>query len=92
MSEMSTPDLIVIITTVLLSAGLLWFFFGPRRPAEHAQRDGDGHTQQVTVVVRGGYTPDRIEAMAGVPLQITFDRQETGDCTSRVVFPELGIT
>jgi Cu+-exporting ATPase len=89
---MSTPDLIVIITTVLLSAGLLWFFFGPRRPAEHAQRDGEGHSQQVTVVVRGGYTPDRIEAVAGVPLQITFDRQETGDCTSRVVFPELGIT
>ncbi len=89
---MSTPDLIVIITTVLVSAGLLWFFFGPRRPAEHTQRDGEGHTQQVTVVVRGGYTPDRIEAVAGVPLQITFDRQETGDCTSRVVFPELGIT
>ncbi len=89
---MTTPDLIVIITTVLLSAGLLWFFFGHRRPAEHAQRDGEGHTQQVTVVVRGGYTPDRIEAVAGVPLQITFDRQETGDCTSRVVFPELGIT
>src|SRR5581483_8712634 len=34
----------------------------------------------------------RIEAVAGVPLQITFDRQESGDCTSRVVFPDLGVT
>jgi Cu+-exporting ATPase len=89
---MSTPDLVVIIATVLLSVGLLWFFFGPRRPAQRAQHGVGGDRQEIKVVVRGGYTPDRVEAVAGVPLQMTFDRQETGDCTSRVVFPELGIT
>jgi len=87
---MSTTDLFVIAATVLASAGLLWFFFGPRRPAQQTERSG--HAQQVTVVVRGGYTPDRIEAVVGVPLRITFDRQESGDCTSRVVFPDLGVT
>ena len=48
--------------------------------------------QKITVVVRGGYTPQRIESVAGMPLQIAFDRQESVDCTSRVVFPDLGIT
>src|SRR5680860_59814 len=55
--------------------------------AEH-----DAQVKRVTVVVRGGYSPQRIEAVAGVPLQIVFDRQESGDCTSRVIFPDLGIT
>lgn len=44
------------------------------------------------MVVRGGYSPRRIEAVAGVPLQITFDRQESGDCTSRVVFSDLSLS
>ena len=87
---MTTSDLVVIATTGLAAAGLLWFFFGPRRPAQQAEQAGE--TQHVTITVRGGYTPDRIEAVAGVPLRIVFDRQESGDCTSRVVFPELGIT
>ena len=43
-------------------------------------------------MVRGGYTPQRIEPVAGMPLQIAFDRPESEDCTSRVVFPDLGIT
>src|SRR5712691_8735004 len=87
---MSTTDLLVILATVLASAGLLWFFFGSRPQARRA--DVAGQTQQVTVVVRGGYTPASIDAEAGIPLRITFDRQESGDCTSRVVFPDLGVT
>jgi len=87
---MGTTDLVVAAAAVLVSLGLLWFFFGSRRGAQRAERDEQ--VQKVTVVVRGGYTPQRIEAVAGVPLQIVFDRQESGDCTSRVVFPDLGIT
>ena len=32
--------------------------------------------QKVTVVVSGGYDPQRIQAIAGVPLTIDFDRRE----------------
>jgi Cu+-exporting ATPase len=41
--------------------------------------------------VKGGYAPDRIEVRQGVPVRLNFDRQETGDCTSRVVFADFGI-
>ena len=87
---MSTADIVVVFGVVLASLGLLWFFFGSRRVAQVAERQADG--QKVTVVVSGGYDPQRIEAIAGVPLTIDFDRRESGDCTSRVVFPDLGIT
>ncbi len=87
---MTMIDVVVIVATVLASAGLLWFFFGTRAAAGHAETIG--LTQQVSVVVRGGYSPQRIEAVAGVPLRITFDRQESGDCTSRVVFSDLGLS
>lgn len=85
---MTITDLVVLAGAVVVSAGLGWFFFGTKRPSQHAVRSGQ--SQQVTVIVRGGYTSSRIEAVAGVPLRITFDRREGGDCSSRVVFPDLG--
>jgi Cu+-exporting ATPase len=87
---MTSGDVVVIAAAVVVSAGLVWFFFGSGRARQQTERSATG--QHVTVVVRGGYTPARIEAVAGVPLRITFDRRESGDCSSRVVFPELGIT
>jgi P-type Cu+ transporter len=70
-------------------AALAWFFFGARR-AHAAEFAGD--RQQVEIAVKGGYSPNLIRARAGVPLQLIFDRQETGDCTSRVVFPDFGVS
>ena len=87
---MSTADMVVVTGATLASLGLLWFFFGSRRAAQVAERHA--LVQKVTVVVSGGYNPKRIEAVAGLPLQIDFDRRESGDCSSRVVFPDLGIT
>jgi Cu+-exporting ATPase len=43
------------------------------------------------VTVRGGYSPDLIRVRQGVPLRIVFDRQEGGECTSRVVFPDFAV-
>ena len=86
---MNAADVLVLLFTTGLAVTLVWYFFGPKPAAKQAARTGG--SQDVTIVVRGGYTPARIEAVAGVPLRITFDRQETGDCTSRVVFPDLGI-
>ena len=38
-----------------------------------------GYARRITVVVvSGGYNPQHIEAIAGVPLQIVFDPQESG--------------
>jgi len=80
---------LVILAAAAASAFLLWFFFGPRRVHEAAV---EASVQRATIVVAGGYTPNLIQARQGIPLQLTFDRQESGDCTSQVVFPELQVT
>ena len=86
---MSTVDVGVIAGAAVLIGALVWFFFGPRTAAVAALSAG---VQRVGVTVRGGYSPDVIRVRQGVPLELVFDRQETGDCTSRVVFPDLGVS
>ena len=68
---------------------LAWFFFGSRT-AHRASLEGG--VQQVAITVKGGYVPNLIRVKQGVPLRIVFDRQENSDCTSRVVFPDFGIS
>jgi Cu+-exporting ATPase len=77
----------VIAVDAAVAGGLGWWFFGPKKVAEAGMAGG---VQEVRVTVRGGYSPNRIRVRAGVPVRITFDRQEAGDCTSRVVFPDFG--
>ena len=81
----------VIVIVVVLAVGgfLTWWFFGPRQAARAEFNDG---WQEATVVVKGGYTPDVVRVRQHTPLRLTFDRQESGDCTSRVVFPDLQLT
>src|SRR6266567_1407873 len=86
---MNVAGIVVLIAAVIAITGLGWFFFAPRR-AHTAELAGG--VQRVTVTVRGGYSPDVIRARQGVPLEVVFDRQESGDCTSRVVFPDLAVS
>src|SRR6266567_6779387 len=86
---MNVAGIVVLIAAVIAITGLGWFFFAPRR-ARAAELSGG--VQRVTVTVRGGYSPDVIRARRGVPLEVAFDRQESGDCTSRVVFPDLAVS
>ncbi len=86
---MNVAGITVLLAAAGAIAGLAWFFFGPRR-ARAAELAGG--VQRVQVSVRGGYSPDVIRARQGVPLELTFDRQESGDCTSRVVFPDLQVS
>ncbi len=86
---MNSTDIAVIVADVAVAGGLGWWFFGPKKTAEAALAGG---IQEVTVTVRGGYSPNRIRVRAGLPVRVTFDRQETGDCTSKVVFPDFGAT
>jgi Cu+-exporting ATPase len=86
---MSAADVVVLAVTVVALAGLGWFFFGPRRARTARLEDG---VQRVDVTVRGGYSPDLIRVRQGVPVELVFDRQESGDCTSRVVFADLQLS
>jgi len=86
---MSSLDVVVVAVSVLTIAGLGWYFFAPRR-ASTAQVSGG--VQHLRVTVKGGYSPHILQVRQGVPVEIDFDRQESGDCSSRVVFPDLQVS
>jgi len=68
---------------------VLWYFLFSRGPAAVAGNSGD--VQEIRVTVKGGYTPDTIVVQAGAPVRLQFYRDETADCSERVVFPAFGI-
>jgi Cu+-exporting ATPase len=84
----SGADITVLVLSVLAIASLGWYFFAPRKG--RIAELGEG-VQKIAVTVRGGYSPELIHVRQGVPLEIEFDRQESGECTNRVVFADLGV-
>ncbi len=85
---LSASDVAVIGGGGASIAFLAWFFFGQRQAHKVEVRSG---RQEVEITVKGGYSPDVIELHEGVPTRLVFDRQESGECTSRVVFPDFNI-
>jgi len=83
------PELVVTVGGLVLTAALAWFFFGPKEARQATLR---GDLQEVEITVKGGYAPDLIRVRQGVPVRLTFDRQESGDCTARVVFPDFRVS
>jgi Cu+-exporting ATPase len=86
---MSAADIVVVVAAVAALGGLGLFFFGPRK-AKAAELSGG--VQRVRVTVKGGYSPEVVRVRQGIPLELVFDRQETGDCTSRVVFADFRVS
>jgi P-type Cu+ transporter len=86
---MSVADIAVLVAAAAVLGGLGWYFFGPRNAmaAELA-----GGVQRATVTVRGGYSPEVLRVRQGIAVELNFDRQESGDCTSRVVFPDFQVS
>ncbi|MGE5618241.1 MAG: cupredoxin domain-containing protein [Sphingomonadaceae bacterium] len=54
-------------------------------------RLGPDGVQEMEIVVLGGYTPDVAIAREGIPLRLRFTRLENEECSSRVIFSELGV-
>ena len=81
-------------TALIAAAALTWlvlrFFFGMQKATAGAM-DASGERQSATITVKGGYSPAVISMRTGTPITLTFDRQETGECTSHVVFADLGL-
>lgn len=85
---MSVLQIAVVIIAILLTAWIVWAMVAPKRSVRAQQQSG---RQEIVITVKGGYSPAQIELEAGVPARLIFDRQETGECSSHVVFPEFGI-
>ena len=78
----------IVVAAVLLTGLLAWYFFAPRA-SKRAAVEGDLQVQ--TITVRGGYSPSVVEVVQGVRTRLLFDRQETGECSSRVVLPDFKV-
>ena len=83
-------DIIVIVLGVGLIGGELWFFLGPKRKPESSIPQGGG-VQEIQILVRGGYEPATVFVEAGRPVRLLFFRDETTECSERVVFDSFGI-
>ena len=86
---MTGAELGVTALGVMAIVWVLWYFLLSRPPAT-AARLARG-IQEIRVRVKGGYSPDTILVQAGKPVRLLFYRDETADCSERVVFEAFGI-
>jgi plastocyanin domain-containing protein len=88
---MSTIQIAVTAAGAAAAAWVLWYFLLSRGTAVTAAVAGAGGVQEVRVLVKGGYTPDTIVVQAGKPVRLQFYRDETADCSERLVFDRFKI-
>jgi len=90
---MSSAQLAVSAAGAAAIVWVLWYFLFSRRSgaAAVAAPGAEDGVQEIRVVVKGGYTPDTILVQAGKPVRLQFYRDETADCSERVVFEAFGI-
>ncbi len=86
---MTAAQVVVTVLGVAAIGWVLWYFLWSRAPAVAARQDRG--VQEIAVTVKGGYLPDTILVQAGKPVRLRFYRDETADCSERVVFEQFGI-
>jgi len=86
----TTTQIAVTALGAVAIVWVLWYFLFLRGEAVAAPTTAGG-VQEVRVTVKGGYTPDTIVVQAGKPVRLRFYRDETADCSARVVFEKFGI-
>ncbi len=86
---MTITDILVVAGGLILIAGIVWYFWGPRREGARAALSTSGY-QEAMVLVKGGYTPDVIVVEHGKPVRLNFRREETAACSEMVVFGDFG--
>ena len=86
---MTVAQLTVTAVGVVAIVWVLWYFLFSSNPAV-AATESDG-VQEIRVIVKGGYTPDTIVVEADKPVRLQFYRDETADCSERLVFETFGI-
>lgn len=77
---------VLILVVICLFA--LWLGFQRRQEAAVVGATG---VQEATVVVKGAYQPNAITVQAGKPVALTFDRQETVECSRFVTIDGMHI-
>jgi plastocyanin domain-containing protein len=85
----TAAQLSVTVVGAVAIIWVLWYFLFSSNPAVAAAASNG--VQEVRVIVKGGYTPDTIVVQAGKPVRLQFYRDETADCSERLVFEQFGV-
>lgn len=86
---MTAAQIAVTLGGTAAISWVLWYFLFARGTGVAATAvDG---VQEVPVLVKGGYSPDTIIVQAGRPVRLQFYRDETADCSERVIFEAFGV-
>ncbi len=83
--------IVVNLIGVALIALIAWYFWLSKPEAAKATTTSTG-TQEVFVVVKGGYSPDTIQVEAGHPVRLMFNRQESSPCSDKVILDAFGVS
>jgi Cu+-exporting ATPase len=86
----SLSNIIVMAVGAALIVWELWYFLMPRRAAVTTAPNRSG-VQEFRIVVKGGYEPDTIMVEADRPVRLSFYRDETAECSERLIFDGLSI-
>ncbi len=94
---MSITDWAVLLLGLAAILWVNWYFFvAPRlsplrRQGQAAEATSGSGVQEATIVIHGGYEPATIRVKSGMPVRLTFDRQETDSCSEEIVFPDFNL-
>ena len=86
---MTLAQIVVTVLGVAAGAWVLWYFVFTPGPALTAAAKGG--VQEVRITVKGGYTPDTVVVRAGKPVRLLFYRDETAECSDRLVLEAFGV-
>ena len=89
MPELTLTQILVTTAAVLLCVFVVWFFlFSKRHPGRGI---ASTPVQEVVITVLGGYDPENVILVQGIPARLRFQRDEKAECSEELVIPGFNI-
>lgn len=85
---MSQFQIFVVLSGIVLTILIAWYFWFAPKAQTRAAISTTG-VQEVSILVKSGYTPDVIVVQKGRPVRLIFTRQESAACSEVVLFPDF---
>lgn len=87
MPELTLTQMIVAAAGLLSCGFVLWFFRVPPRRNPSALISTT--MQEVVIRVLGGYDPESVVLLQGIPAKLRFQRDEDAECSEELVIPDF---